>query len=212
MSQEPEMLTRRERERRRKREEILAAALAVFSGKGFSGGTMAEISRTAEYPLATIYKFFEGKDRLFKDLIVAKAEELAVIIREAGADTSVPPLERLRRCIAAKAAFYARNRDAARLFLSVRGNAELGAIAGLVPDINRTWMETRLYYSELLAAAIGSGELVPCDALELAALLMDITTSAAWRWAAEDDDKNVSVEKRLETALTLFLDGARARG
>ncbi len=43
-------LTRKEREKKRKRDEILEASLSVFVQKGYHGATMAEISQASEYP------------------------------------------------------------------------------------------------------------------------------------------------------------------
>jgi AcrR family transcriptional regulator len=50
------------------KEQILQAALSVFSKKGYAGATMAEIAQEAGVNVATIYRHFEGKRQLFQAL------------------------------------------------------------------------------------------------------------------------------------------------
>lgn len=60
-------LSRRERERRRRRQEILHAAQAVFAEKGYTHATLDEIAQRAEFGKGTLYNYFEGgkEDILF---------------------------------------------------------------------------------------------------------------------------------------------------
>ena len=60
-------LSRRERERLMRRQEILEAAQAVFAEKGYTHATLDEIAQRAEYGKGTLYNYFEGgkEDILF---------------------------------------------------------------------------------------------------------------------------------------------------
>ena len=62
-------LSRKERERARHREEILKAALCLFSCKGFHNVSMQEIADKSEFAVGTLYKFFSSKESLFECLI-----------------------------------------------------------------------------------------------------------------------------------------------
>jgi len=62
-------LTRREREKIRSKEEILAAALHLFSQKGFHNVSMQEIADKAEFGVGTLYNFFDSKEALFEELL-----------------------------------------------------------------------------------------------------------------------------------------------
>ncbi len=68
-------LPRRERERLRQREELLTAALDLFSEKGYHNVSMHEIAQRAEFAVGTVYKFFRNKEDLYKALITAKVAE-----------------------------------------------------------------------------------------------------------------------------------------
>lgn len=50
------------------REQILQAALIVFTQKGYAGTKMIEIARQAKINIATVYRFFESKEVLFTAL------------------------------------------------------------------------------------------------------------------------------------------------
>lgn len=60
---------RKERTSRQRKQQILNAALKVFSEKGFAGGTTAEIARTAGIAEGTIYRYFGSKRELLISLI-----------------------------------------------------------------------------------------------------------------------------------------------
>lgn len=58
-------MTRRERERLRRREEIIDAAEKLFFEKGYSDTTIEEIGKAAEYSRRTLYTYFRSKDDLY---------------------------------------------------------------------------------------------------------------------------------------------------
>ena len=65
-----EPLSRRERERRSRRQAMLDAALGVFAEKGYEGATIDEIADRAEFGKGTIYNYFpDGKEALFVALL-----------------------------------------------------------------------------------------------------------------------------------------------
>lgn len=62
-------LSRRDRERQRHREEMLAAAEAVFSEKGYHGTTVEDVAARAEFSVGTLYNFFGSKEELYQAMI-----------------------------------------------------------------------------------------------------------------------------------------------
>ncbi len=74
MSSSTDSLSRRERERRMRREAMLDAARSVFAEKGYADATLDEIARRAEFGKGTLYNYFEGgKEELlfavFEDIV-----------------------------------------------------------------------------------------------------------------------------------------------
>ncbi|HEV57786.1 MAG TPA: TetR/AcrR family transcriptional regulator [Phycisphaerales bacterium] len=78
MSGDTKVLSRRQRERLRHKQEILNAALRLFSTKGFHNVSMQEIASGAEFAIGTLYKFFPSKEALFDELVKASGQRIAV--------------------------------------------------------------------------------------------------------------------------------------
>ena len=69
-------LSRKEREYRIRREEILKAAECVFAQKGFHNSTVAEIAKESEFAIGTIYQFFKNKEELYYIMMIEKFDLL----------------------------------------------------------------------------------------------------------------------------------------
>ena len=57
-----------EQRRQESLEKILGAALEVFVGNGFAGGSMSQIAKKAGVPQALIYHYFKNKEELWKSV------------------------------------------------------------------------------------------------------------------------------------------------
>ena len=73
-------LSRKEKEKIRHREEILEAALSLFSSKGFHNVSMQDIASESEFGVGTLYKFFESKEQLFVELMEAGIEKIGQLL------------------------------------------------------------------------------------------------------------------------------------
>lgn len=112
---ETEALTRRERERRQREEDFLRAAETLFSTRGFHATTMEDIARVAEYGTGTIYRYFESKDTLYRELFRRKALALLAQVTEAVAAESSAS-DRLCAFLRAKIAFFRQHQAFLRIF------------------------------------------------------------------------------------------------
>jgi AcrR family transcriptional regulator len=69
----------RERKKQKTREEISAAAMALFRGRGFDAVTVAEIARAAEVSEKTVFNYFPAKE----DLVAHRGAELTKALIDA---------------------------------------------------------------------------------------------------------------------------------
>ena len=67
-------LSRRERERQARRNEILDAAQAIFEKEGYNNATMAQIAEKAEFSVGSLYYFFPNKDGIFAEMVIRNLE------------------------------------------------------------------------------------------------------------------------------------------
>jgi AcrR family transcriptional regulator len=76
---------RKQRERRARREAILAAAAKVFAAHGLDGATVEMVARQAEVAVGTIYLYFCSRDDLFLSLMAERIGRLRAHYLEIGA-------------------------------------------------------------------------------------------------------------------------------
>jgi AcrR family transcriptional regulator len=77
-----ESLSRRDREKRTREQEILKAARELFVSKGFRETTLEEIAHHAEFGKGTLYNYFASKEELFFGITEQVIEETLAIARE----------------------------------------------------------------------------------------------------------------------------------
>ncbi len=123
-------LPRREREKIRQRQDMLAAALALFSEKGYHNVSMQEIAEKAEFAVGTLYKFFKSKEELYKALISEQADRFHAALTEA-LTAAGGPVERLRGYVRAKGRIYMSNAACIRLYFAENRGASFNIKAGL---------------------------------------------------------------------------------
>ncbi len=64
------ILSRKEREREFKKQEILDAAVKIFAQKGFKATTLDEIAEKSEFGKGTLYNYFSSKEEIYKEIIM----------------------------------------------------------------------------------------------------------------------------------------------
>lgn len=145
-------LTRREREKLQQRQEMLAAALSLFSEKGYHNVSMNEIAGKAEFALGTLYKFFKNKEDLYKALILEQVdifhEALMKAIEENGDE-----VEKLRNYVKVKGELFRANARSIRLYFAETRGASFNIMAGLDCEIRERYRR----FLHTLASVFASG-------------------------------------------------------
>lgn len=135
---ENERIPRREREKLRQRQEMLDAALELFSEKGYHNVSMHEIARKSEFAIGTLYKFFKNKQDLYKALLLAKSNEfheaITAAIEEPDEET-----EKLRNYVRAKGQLFRDNLSVVRLYFGETRGAGFNIMAGLDREIRERY-------------------------------------------------------------------------
>jgi AcrR family transcriptional regulator len=79
-------MTRRERERLVREEEIIDAAVKLFGQKGFDIASMDEIALEAQFTKRTLYLYFENKEELFFAAAFKGFKKLLAFLEKASED------------------------------------------------------------------------------------------------------------------------------
>ena len=133
---EQKTLPRREREKLRQRQEMLAAALDLFSNKGYHNTSMHEIAEKAEFAIGTLYKFFQNKEDLYKALVLEQCDKFEDDITRAIGEPD-DAVEKLRNYVRTKGERFRGNLPFIRLFLAERRGASFNIRAGLDDEMRK---------------------------------------------------------------------------
>ena len=100
-----EELTRREREKKVREEEIIRAAKKIFYEKGFHDTSMDEIAKAAQFSKKTLYQYFVNKEDLYF-AVVAKEFEIVIQYFAKGITNGTTGLDKIRLLSKAYYAYY----------------------------------------------------------------------------------------------------------
>lgn len=145
-------IPRREREKLRQRQEILDAALSLFSEKGYHNVTMHEIAERAEFAIGTLYKFFRNKEDLYMALMLGKAEEFNRGLLEA-IGKSEDEMEKLRSFVKTKRELSQAHLPVIRLYFSEAHGESFNLTAGLDAELHKR----RSVILEIVASVFAEG-------------------------------------------------------
>lgn len=180
-------LTRKEREKIARRGEIFAAALDLFSEKGYHNVSMHEIARKAEFAIGTLYKFFENKESLYKALLLEQIEKFHNALTQA-IEGPGDEIEKLRNYVKAKSEVFTANVKMIRFYFSETRGASFNIKAGLDSEIREQYVT----FLGLLASVFASGmkkkrfEKIS-DPYHLAVALDSITSAFLFLWLEAPD-------------------------
>ncbi len=202
-----EKLSRREREKLRHRRQMLAAALDLFSKKGYHNVSMHEIAEKAEFAIGTIYKFFKNKEDLYKALIMEKAAEYhhtlsGVLLRKGDVLTI------LNDYISAKAEIFADDVATLRLYFAETRGASFNIKAGLDQDIRKLYDELVKQLASALEKGVRENVLRETDPYYMAVALEGLTNAFLFCWL--EDPERHSYEANVPVIRDMFLKGVLA--
>jgi len=167
--------------------EILAAAMELFSRKGYAATSMRDIADAVGLQPGSLYAHIRSKEDLLVGIIEQVREAFLQNGESALADTSEPAADRLRRFIASHLQIIADNRASAEVFLH-----EWKSLEGEHLDevrANRDRYEGMLV--SLLQEGVNSGEFRNVDP-HLTAVAVLSVVNWAYTWYRPDGPLSAS--------------------
>ncbi|MEB3033141.1 TetR/AcrR family transcriptional regulator [[Mycobacterium] nativiensis] len=165
-------------------QQIVAAAEYEFSRTGFADARVSDIAKTAGVSLATVYKYFGGKDEIWDALNAARMQEFvaAVRVRTDGIDS---PLEAILVGAHAEVEFFAAHPHFLQLHINeglswASASAEAGR--GGQRAAWRTGMEMITRAAEL---AVDAGQITHLSPRIAAALVISALQIWLTDWVSE---------------------------
>jgi AcrR family transcriptional regulator len=161
--------SRRQQLRQERRRQILDAALAVFAQKGFNAANVSDVAARAGVSQGTIYWYFESKEELLTQALLAFFEDFG--------QGTVGALE---QCPTASAKIRALGHVMVDFVASAKGLftlfLEYWASSPRYAESGQLWTDLLVQYKDLLVAIIEegarNGEFRPVDAEQLVWAMM----------------------------------------
>jgi AcrR family transcriptional regulator len=200
-----ETASKRELLREERRKQILEAALAVFTQKGFHATNVSDVAARAGVSQGTIYWYFESKEELFTAAIMSFFEDFGQQL-QAGLELRKMASDKLRALAQSMEDFVKEAEGLLMLFLGYWAASPNREEAG------RVWVDLLLDYKDVLVRiieeGIESGEFRPVDAEALVWMVMGAYDGlAAYDMLIEDLDVRRANEAFIETLLHGLLRG-----
>jgi TetR/AcrR family fatty acid metabolism transcriptional regulator len=188
-----------------KRDAILRAAIDVFADRGFFNAQVADVARVAGVAAGTVYLYFRSKDDLLVSIFERTMREALAEVR-ASAGEPRDPRERLRRFARLHLARLGRDRNLAIVF-----QVELRQSTKFMERFSATLLRD---YLGLIRDTIADGQRESLFRTDLkptvaAKMLFGVLDEMATNWILSR--RRYSLEADADTAVDLFINGARAR-
>ena len=200
-------LSRREREKLRHRRQMLAAALELFSEKGYHNVSMHEIAERAEFAIGTLYKFFKNKEDLYKALMMEKSEEYHRVLMGVLAEED-DVLTVLENYIATKARLFTNSLASLRLYFAETRGASFNIKAGLDQDIRKLYDKFVMRLASVLEAGVHKKVFRKIDPYYMAVALEGLTNAFLFYWL--EDPEQHPYEANVPLIRDIFFKGVLA--
>ncbi len=202
------LLSRKEREKNARRQEIFLAARELFVLKGYYNTTLEEIAQHAEFGKGTIYNYFKSKEELFLGIINELAAEMVELARISIKTTAGGAREKFRAYAAVNISYLCENSDLYRIVMreihrldSVEHDSRFKAIKA---GIKKIWS----ILAEPLSAEMRSGKIKKYDPIKLATLFDSMIRFYHFkRFRKKRTLKNSDIDEVVKLIVSVFFDG-----
>jgi AcrR family transcriptional regulator len=139
--------SRHQETRRERRQQILAAAMRIFSTKGFHAANVSDVASQAGVSQGTIYWYFESKESLFEAVLqesLSAVSQPSIVLLQ---DDTLSPLERIQATVRQLLDELQSPPDSFRLLLNLWVQPETfasGMAQDAIQDMYQEWIEGHL--------------------------------------------------------------------
>ena len=201
---ERKVVSRRERERLWQKEEILTAALKLFSAKGFHNVSMREIAEESEFSIGSLYNFFESKESLFSELMrscVCRTSEILLPTLNSKDNEK----RKISAYIQAHRQILETNYQAIKLYFSKSMAFNMSLRTELSEKVNQEHRRVLEKLSEVFASGMGKGIFRNLDSWSTTLLFSAMLESLVFGFVEDSDE--TSIDDRISEIESLFFYG-----
>ncbi len=203
-------LSRREREKLNRRNEILQAAWEVFASKDYNSATIDDVAAAAELSKGTVYLYFQNKADLFHSTIEMGMEKFNTIIQEIVLSND-DPVSGIREIIKRLLDYAEENMGFFKILCSGRAHFEIHAEMESNSDFKKRIMDTGsrgiVILAEYIQRGIEMGVFKQVNPEDAAFVLTAAIRGFAFRRIIDPDE--FSLPEKAGIITDILLDGLR---
>ncbi len=200
-------LSRKEREKISRRNEILQAARKVFAGRDYASATLEDIAAEAELSKGTIYLYFGNKAELFLSTFEMGMERIESIMLESISANNDDPIAGIKDIIQQELAFCEDNFDLFRIMSSESAQIELHTEMGKCSDFHQRMAENVSQNVKILADyiqnGIDKGIFKNISSTDVALALQGILERFAINWIMKPEEGKLSDKAEIISIMLL---------
>jgi TetR/AcrR family transcriptional regulator, repressor of fatR-cypB operon len=206
-----ETLTRKEREKRARQQDILKAARELFVTRGYRETKLDEIALLAEFGKGTLYNYFASKEEIFYAIVDQSIDEALAIVRES-ADAPGGVREKLA-LYAQKTIRYIRdNGELLHVIYHELHGASTPESSAKLRDIIRRASGMWETLGAVLQKGIDEGTVCKCDPMDSVILLDGMVRGYCMKkFTLDGSTIDEDYAKAADVIVSVFLDGITER-
>ena len=212
MSQQPahEALSRKEREKRARQQDILKAARELFAAKGFRDTTLDEIAQKAEFGKGTLYNYFASKEDIFH-AIIDQAIENSIAMAHECVDSDGDVRTKLTRYAQASMLYIRDNGELLHaIFVELQGGRR--SEASRLKDIVKRSREATDVVGDMLQREMDAGTIRQGNPADFVTMLEDMIRGLASRQIfLYGTSSSEEIERHASLIVSVLLDGITVR-
>jgi AcrR family transcriptional regulator len=205
-------LSRRERERLNRRNEILQAAWEVFASKDYDSATVDEIAEVAELSKGTVYLYFQSKADLFFSTFEMGIEKLFSIVKEV-ISSSDDPVAGFKEIVKRLLNFFEENIGFFKILSSERAHFDIHAETEDARMFRKRLTDLAFHnisiVAEYIQRGIEMGVFRQMDPWDVALSLLEVIRGFAFSRLTMPIEFKLS--EKAESITSILLDGIRER-
>ncbi len=195
---------RKERERQARRAEILTAAEALFSERGFHEVTMEAIAERAELSKGAVYLYFASKEELFFTLMRDRALSFLATL-EAAMQEPGSFIDRLTCMVRHYFAFFEKHRPFIRLIHAEKSRMDAQVADEFRREITDLFRRFVVFWERVMEMGKKEGVLRDVPAIHLVHCLAGMLDSFVFHCVTVGAEPSLVAQS--EAAVDLFLHG-----
>jgi len=201
-------ISRKEREKYARKEEILKAARELFARKGYHNTTLEEIAQHADFGKGTIYNYFRSKEELFYGIIDKLTFEMLHLAKSSVMGTDSGAREKLTAYAREMMSYSRKNSDLFQIIMREmhRLNAEEhdARLKQFKAGIKKVWA----ILAQPIRAEMKTGKIKARDALKVAALFDSMIRFYFFKQVGKlRSRKEDETDEAVEFVVSIFFDG-----